>query len=124
MLHCVLLAHGAACMGLLLKDVVVAGGLLDAEFYEPATGRTLPASRGLLVQYLLGSERGLCGLFSLCAGMGLVLGVFDVLSSACGVVAPLYGGIVTGRAGSGAMRPDSVSGVWYYGQERGGKSGL
>ncbi len=35
--------------------------------------------------------------------MGLVLGVFDVLSSACGVVAPLYGGIVTGRAGYGAQ---------------------
>ena len=33
----------------------------------------------------------------------LVLGVFDVLSSACGVVAPLYGGIVTGRAGYGAQ---------------------
>ena len=35
--------------------------------------------------------------------MGLVLGVFDVLSSACGVVAPLYGGIVTDRAGYGAQ---------------------
>lgn len=35
--------------------------------------------------------------------MGLVLGVFDVLSSACGVVAPLYGGLVTGRAGYAAQ---------------------
>ena len=48
----------------------------------------------------------LASLFSKCVpreSMGLVLGVFDVLSSACGVVAPLYGGIVTGRAGYGAQ---------------------
>ena len=72
--HALLLAYGAACAALLLRDVVDAKQLMRATFY--LGGAPVAATRGVVVHYLLHTERLLCALLLACAVLGAVVAGF------------------------------------------------
>ena len=72
--HALLLAYGAACAALLLRDVVDAKQLMRATFY--LGDAPVAATRGVVVHYLLHTERLLCALLLACAVLGAVVAGF------------------------------------------------
>lgn len=72
--HALLLVYGAACALLLLLDVINAKDLTRATFYLERA--PVAATRGVIVHFLLHTERLLCGLALACAVLGVTVAGF------------------------------------------------
>mmetsp|Transcript_16443 Transcript_16443/g.51504 ORF Transcript_16443/g.51504 Transcript_16443/m.51504 type:complete len:411 (+) Transcript_16443:44-1276(+) len=71
-----LLAYGAFAAYSLLLDVFRTQRLADAVFIDALTGRTLPASRTVILRYLVAREKALAALLAVCAVMGALIAAF------------------------------------------------
>ncbi|KAJ8606923.1 hypothetical protein CTAYLR_008635 [Chrysophaeum taylorii] len=75
-LHVILLTYGAAACTLLLWDVVVTERLAQALFFDARLGRTVPATKIVILRYLLGKEKVLTALLAVCLVMGVLVVAF------------------------------------------------